>query len=69
MLNSIEIYKDAGRKVAAAYNKRDMSSADFHQRWFNRARLLENAEDRTKADQAYKEGWTEVRHVPTPLPF
>lgn len=69
MLNSIEAYKDAGRKVADAYNRRDMAGADFHERWFNSAKWLEKADDRKLAEQAFKEGWAEVRKVPTPLPF
>lgn len=63
MMNSIETYRDCGKKVANAYNRKDAGLAQFQTNWFNRAIRLESKEDQIFARNAYNQGYKENRVV------
>lgn len=63
MINSIDTYKDAGRKAGEARNQRDESRAQFHHNWFNRAEKLEQGDDRRDANKAFRDAYCEARSV------
>jgi hypothetical protein len=61
MMNSLETYRDIGRKTALAVKHRDAANARFHTDWFHRAVQLEDpCGDRGAARHAYEDGYAEV---------
>lgn len=57
MLNSIESYREAGRKAGQASRNRDASTVDFHSRWMRSALALEAEENRHAARCAFDEAY------------
>ena len=64
MLNSTEVYRDCGRRVAQARNQRDEARAEFTKRWFTNAKNMEKPEAKVLAQAAFDEGYAEARVVP-----
>lgn len=69
MLNPIKVYRDAGKAAAHARNQRDEARASHFATWHRKAKALESDANRIIADNAYREGYTEVRNVPEFKPF
>lgn len=69
MINPIEAYYDAGARAAKARNEKDEARYQHEHRWYRQARSLERTDDLPAVDAAYRQGWDEVRHVPTFKPF
>lgn len=64
MLNSLEVYRDAGRKAGNARRHHDEGLAGEMNRWLWRAVALEaTVEDKNQARQAYDEGYRDGRGV------
>lgn len=59
MLNSIEVYRDAGRKAGRASKNRDAGLVSHWKSWLTRALALETEADRKIAQQAYNEAYAE----------
>jgi hypothetical protein len=64
MLNQLDVYRDAGRKVGRATNHDDGFARQFHADHFSRMRALEAPADRPAATQAYEDGYREARRLP-----
>lgn len=69
MLNSKELYLEAGRRAAIARNQNDEGRYAFERDWFNRAHALEKDENKAVARQAFDDGFKEKRNVPKPCYF
>ena len=69
MINSIETFKDCGRKVAVARNQKDEARAAFEKDFFNRCLWMENEADRKIARQAFDDAFHHFRNVPSVLHF
>ena len=57
MMNSEDVYYEAGNRCATARRKRDESSAARLSDWFNRALALEAGENKQKAQDAFNNGY------------
>ena len=58
MINSIEVYKDAGAKHGRAARNWDAGLMEHWDQWVRRALRLENPEDREIARKAYNDAYT-----------
>ncbi len=61
MINTLEAYKECGKRAAVAMNQRDSCRYDSERDWFNRAIALENVNDRLLAGQYYESGYSSAR--------
>jgi hypothetical protein len=62
MINSIDIYQDAGRKAARAMNHNQGEEFKFHCDHMRRMLALETVTDRQIARKAYDDAYSELRH-------
>lgn len=62
MLNSPEVYFDAGFKAGEAVNQNDWSRAKFQKDWLTRALALETKQDADKARALYSKGYARARN-------
>lgn len=69
MLNTLDIYRECGKRAAVALNERDNGRYDHEHGWFRRALALESPENRLAAREAYDAAYKEHRVMPTPRPF
>jgi len=60
MINSTEIYREAGEKTAKARKQGDEATAIFHYNWARRAIHLESGKNVEKARKAFDEGYKSV---------
>ena len=65
MLNSIEHYKELGRKAAQAMNHRDISLYGHFRDLFSRGKALEKEQYKASTQAAYDSGFSETRTVIT----
>jgi len=64
MMNTVEVYVESGKRAATAMNQRDTSRYDFENRWFRRAKGLEQGPNKELAQAAYDEGYAYARVTP-----
>lgn len=65
MINSLDVYREAGEKAGLAQKRRLAADYDFHRRWFNHARDLEKPEDQAAVKAAWDEGYKKGNPAPT----
>lgn len=59
-----EAYRQLGRNVAEAMNRRDDYWLEFHCQSYRRSLLLEDSRNQILAEKAYKEGYDAHRVLP-----
>jgi hypothetical protein len=59
MMNSLEVYREAGYKAGEASKRHDQSFAAFQRNWLSRALTLETPEYAQEARKAYDEAYRE----------
>jgi len=69
MLNTQEIYFDAGYKAGLCRVRRDEAGYQFHNNWFRRAKALEKDENKQTAQASYDAGYAEAQPVRKPEYF
>ena len=65
MNNTIDFYRDIGRRVAAARNKNDEVLAIFEMNFLRKNLNLEKIENKPEARKAYDEGFKSARNIPS----
>lgn len=70
MKNSIEEYRESGKRAGKARKENDESRSLFESDWARRAINLERtAEERAAAQEAFNAGYKEGRGTIDPCPF
>lgn len=69
MLNSLDEYRESGKRAAHAMNQHDISRYKFEDEWYRSAKNMENEEDRLVISQAYEEAFRTERITSQPESF